>query len=340
MDTETEKIGLIKHINHEHIDAVNRIGRYFDADNSDEKTIGYQLLDYDAQACYLAKSIHGQKQGSLRIAFKCSGDVEAQILYLSYAAKHQQGQFPLIRNLRRFRCLSKKLVSPHICRLHWSAYEPLGSFPAGYAFYVSLQRHFIAKPEAALDQKQMAVSRYYTLRRSYPATHNQPAQMQMDIYIHGDSYGSQWVKALQEGEVMSTIGEYDEQLNIINVDYPYVLVGDETAYPAIAAFMERLPDHQRRQALLLLFAHDASEISYFDDIDGFKDIRQLLMVYPASDLQPAQQAIWQHVKNHMAKATIWGALEIKRSQVLNQWLSRHTDIAPHQIRLKGYWRQK
>lgn len=328
-----KKSTLLQHLNTHHAEAINKIGYCFD-ENPDKQN-QYRIVDLDEEGCDLCLQNGKSNQPILRVLYDRTGDTEARILSLSYTAKHRKGQYPLIRNVRSFQLHSKQLLSPHFYRLEWQANQPLEQCPAGYAFYLSLSifRHKTIKEDF------IGQNRYYTVRQIKSATKTNPALMVMDIFIHGSSAGSQWLQQLTKGDIMETIGEYYEQLDIIQPQQPYILIADETAFPCIARWLEQ-PEVVNENALILLFMHCAADMAYFNDVPALQRVNYLVIPNPNAWLNMAQTAIKQHLSSNSQSVTVWGALEINTAQSLENWLISEVGLNKSCIQLKGYWRNK
>jgi NADPH-dependent ferric siderophore reductase len=96
-------------------------------------------------------------------------------------------------------------------------------------------------------------ARNYTVRRYDP---EQPSLV-VDVVLHGDgSVASRWGGSAQPGDVIGVAGPRVHFVTDHAADYT-LLAGDETALPAIAATLERLPREHR--ALAFIEVADAAE---------------------------------------------------------------------------------
>jgi NADPH-dependent ferric siderophore reductase len=96
----------------------------------------------------------------------------------------------------------------------------------------------------ALPPAERPVMRTYTVRRARP----QHREIDIDIVLHGTDGphpggpGSAWARRAAAGDRVAMFGAYAEYDPPPDTRWQ-VLVGDETALPAIAAACERLPSH-------------------------------------------------------------------------------------------------
>lgn len=94
--------------------------------------------------------------------------------------------------------------------------------------------------------------RAYTVRRFRPEV----LELDLDMFIHGDSPGSVWARTAQPGDAIGFIGPRHDYRGAPGADWQ-VLAGDESALPAIAAILEQLPAGVKAQAFLEV--NDASD---------------------------------------------------------------------------------
>jgi NADPH-dependent ferric siderophore reductase len=87
------------------------------------------------------------------------------------------------------------------------------------------------------DGAPKPVFRDYTVRAWLPETR----ELVIEFVLHGEGVGGRWAAGAKPGDVVGVLGPRG---NIVfPEDYPrYVLVGDESALPAIGRFVEELPE--------------------------------------------------------------------------------------------------
>jgi NADPH-dependent ferric siderophore reductase len=95
------------------------------------------------------------------------------------------------------------------------------------------------------------VKRRYTIRYARPET----GEIDLDVALHGDGPGAAWGSTAAPGDAVSFQGPRGKlELRPAAV---HLLVGDESALPAIACIVEALPPNER--AIAVLEVHDAAE---------------------------------------------------------------------------------
>jgi NADPH-dependent ferric siderophore reductase len=98
----------------------------------------------------------------------------------------------------------------------------------------------------------LAVSRDYTVR-DYNAA--QPC-LDIDFVLHGDGPAANWAQRVRPGETLEFVGPSGRYRPDPHADW-YLFAGDETALPAIQAYVEMLP--AGACASLFIEVPDASE---------------------------------------------------------------------------------
>ncbi|SFX96318.1 NADPH-dependent ferric siderophore reductase, contains FAD-binding and SIP domains [Janthinobacterium lividum] len=89
------------------------------------------------------------------------------------------------------------------------------------------------------------IARNYTPRR-YDAARR---ELEIDFVLHGDGPAASWAAQAQPGQTLGVGGPRGSMLVPLDFDW-YVLVGDQTALPAIARRLEQLPATARAIAVI------------------------------------------------------------------------------------------
>jgi NADPH-dependent ferric siderophore reductase len=94
------------------------------------------------------------------------------------------------------------------------------------------------------DDTGRRVKRRYTIRAARPAA----GELDLDVLLHGDGPGSRWGATASPGDEIDFQGPRGKlELRSAPV---HLLVGDESALPAIAAISEALPAGERAVAVI------------------------------------------------------------------------------------------
>jgi NADPH-dependent ferric siderophore reductase len=101
------------------------------------------------------------------------------------------------------------------------------------------------------------VRRRYTIRRLDP----QQRSLTLDVVLHGDGPGEQWVRAARPGDRIEGIGPRGKVSPSPEADW-HLFIGDEAALPAILAMTESLPgDSEATLVLEVPDPKDEQEVS-------------------------------------------------------------------------------
>ena len=153
-------------------------------------------------------------------------------------------------------------VTPRMARVTVADPE-LADFPSAgtdqnvmlyfYPDDVTLPEPLTLESARAMWSKARPMTRTYTIRRHDPAA----GEIDFDFVLHG-SHGlaSGWAQRVQPGDQVIFVGPspaYRPDPDVAN----YLLAGDETALPAIAAILKELPATAR--AVVLVEVADAAE---------------------------------------------------------------------------------
>ena len=94
------------------------------------------------------------------------------------------------------------------------------------------------------DDTGRRVKRRYTIRHSRPDA----GELDLDVLLHGTGPGALWGANAQPGDAVEFQGPRGK-LELRSAP-SHLLVGDESAIPAIAAICEALPPHERASAVV------------------------------------------------------------------------------------------
>ncbi|MEV4764955.1 siderophore-interacting protein [Micromonospora chokoriensis] len=152
------------------------------------------------------------------------------------------------RNVTTARVLRTERPTPHLIRLVLGGDEltglPVGEFTDHYIKVVFPQSG-VAYPQPLdlaairrdLPREQWPRLRAYTVRRWDPLAQ----ELTVDVVHHGDEgLAGPWAAALRPGDPVHFVGPGGAYAPNPDADW-HLLVGDESALPAIAAALERLP---------------------------------------------------------------------------------------------------
>ena len=168
-------------------------------------------------------------------------------------------------------------VTPHLVRVTLSGPDLEGFTSAGYDDHVKV---FFPEPgqekpvvpqvgpngPVFTEDKPRSTARDYTPRR-YDAT---AQELDLEFALHGHGPAAQWAVNAQPGQFLGVGGPRGSF--VIDAEFDaYLLVGDETALPAIARRLEELPAH----AQVVVVA----EVAGADDEQQFQTRAQVRCVW-------------------------------------------------------------
>ena len=169
-----------------------------------------------------------------------------------------------------------------------------------------------------------AVARDYTPRRFDPAAR----ELTLEFALHGDGPAAEWAAQAQAGQRV-TIGGPRGSF-IIPIDYDWhLLVGDDTALPAITRRLEELP--VGAQAIVVVQLDDAADRRSFQSAAAV----QLQWLGKGESLVDAVRALQLPAGEGYA----WCAGEAGEMAALRRVLVEEKGHGRHAIRAAAYWKR-
>ena len=236
---------------------------------------------------------------------------------------------------RRLQVLRVVDLTPRMRRITLGGPELAGFASLGTDDHVKLLFPQNAEEQAALDnfnpsagkaQGPMPEMRDYTPRRYDLDT----LELDIDFVLHGDGPASTWAAQAEPGQYLSIAGPRGSMI-VPDIFDSYLLVGDETALPAIARRLEGLAPNRR--ALVVVEVENGAE-------------QQILQ-------SPAQvQVIWvlregrqdnllrtvQQLEMPGGKLYAWVATESKVSRQIRKVLLEEKGLDQDLVKAVGYWK--
>jgi NADPH-dependent ferric siderophore reductase len=175
-----------------------------------------------------------------------------------------------------------------------------------------------------VDASGRRVKRRYTIRTARPDV----GELDLDVLLHGDWAGSVWGATAATGDAVSFQGPRGK-LQLTSADW-HLLVGDESALPAIAAICEALPE--REVAIAVIEVQDATDEVPIPNADVHW-VRRGSAVPGAPDrLLPVVESLdWPSGAGH---GYLMGET---RSMVALRAVLEARGLAHEAIFVKGYW---
>jgi NADPH-dependent ferric siderophore reductase len=178
------------------------------------------------------------------------------------------------------------------------------------------------------------IARDYTPRAFRPAVDGRPAELDLDVLLHGDDGpASFWATRAQPGDQLVVGGPRSSQRAPADAE-AVLLLGDESALPAVARWLETLPDHVTVSALLEVANSRAGR--YLPDTLRMRaDILWLFREHGDGQLGAALRGL-----GPLGAGTyVFAAGEAGALVPLRQHLRKKLGLPARQVKLSGYWRR-
>jgi len=236
---------------------------------------------------------------------------------------------------RRLDVLRVTDLTPRMRRITLGGPELAGFLSQGADDHIKLMFARTAEEQAALETLKLGgpndggvkpAMRDYTPRR----IDLEGGELDIDFVLHGDGPASTWAEQAAPGQHLYIGGPRSSTI-VPDIFDSYLLIGDETAIPAIARRLEELPAN--RTALVVIEIEDGKE-------------QQALPSAAHVDI------IWvqRHSSNNALLAAVtnltiptgelfaWVATEAALSRKVRKVLLNEHKLSEGQIKAVGYWR--
>jgi NADPH-dependent ferric siderophore reductase len=201
-------------------------------------------------------------------------------------------------------------------------------FPNGEGQFVvpTLTAEGLRYPEGQLPSP----GRDYTPRH-YDA---QAGELVVDFVLHGDGPAASWAASAEVGAPLVVAGPRGSFVVADDYDH-YVLVGDETALPAIARWLQQMPAHSHAQVFIEIDdagerqpLHSDAEVQvHWLERNGFAAADSTLLEDSLRDLEPPE-----------GDTFYWIAAESRRARAMRMFIEQHYGVDKDSIRATGYWK--
>lgn len=236
---------------------------------------------------------------------------------------------------RKLEVLRVTDLTPRMRRITLGGPELAGFISLGTDDHVKLLFPQNAKQAAALETMQLGAGkdngpmpemRDYTPRR-YDL---EKMELDIDFVLHGDGPASTWAEQAQPGQFLH-IGGPRGSMIVPDMFDSYLLIGDETALPAIARRLEGLAANRR--ALVVIEVENGAEQQVLQSAAQFNVIWVLREGGKDNLLTTVKQL--QVPKGNLYA---WVATETKVSRQIRRVLIDEHGLDEQFIKAAGYWR--
>jgi NADPH-dependent ferric siderophore reductase len=238
--------------------------------------------------------------------------------------------------LRRLDVLRVERLTPHMQRVTFGGAELRGFYSAAPDDHVKLffPNHDgeLVLPTPGANGIEFPAGCEPSPMRDYTPRHHDVArgELVIDFVLHSDGPAARWAEQAAPGQCIGAGGPRGSHVIASDFDH-YVLVGDETALPAISRWLEEMPAGMRATALIevpeaadrqVLFTHANVEIRWFErDAAHGESLEHALHDLPAIE----GDGFW------------WIATESGRARTMRQSLEQR-GVPKDWIKATGYWK--
>ena len=176
-----------------------------------------------------------------------------------------------------------------------------------------------------LPGEQWPTTRTYTVRRADPAAR----ELTIDFVYHGDEgYAGPWAASAKPGDILRLMGPSGAYAPRADVDW-HLLVGDESALPAIGSAIEALPAGARARAFVLV--HGEADEQKFDTAADL----EITWLPEGADLAAAVREF------EFLPGTVQSFVHGEAGFVadLRGYLGKERGVAKDLLSISGYWRR-
>ena len=271
--------------------------------------------------------------------------LKSQYINLLQVASKKLGKLAIKQQERYFTVIDGYYASPNMFRLVVAAPADTPLNYAGYAYLFEMNTDVsISHNSAAASEK---LQRYYTLRKAWQDAETQQIQGWVDIYIHGDTSGGNWARAVQAGTQLKSVRDYPERIAHLN-DGQCLLLCDETSMPTVANLLENWQNPIA--PIVIVMTNDGAELSYLQEIELSQTLAEInsfkqdnivhILNTPDINLPDAiVSAIDKCLEDRsIIIEKVWGALSAADAKILRRQLKTKFDLSRQDMVMKVYWR--
>ncbi|MCO8170667.1 siderophore-interacting protein [Pseudomonas sp. 21LCFQ02] len=233
---------------------------------------------------------------------------------------------------RKLEVLRVTDLTPLMRRVTLHGPELAGFISLGADDHVKLLFPRTPQEQAALETMTLGADsagprpamRDYTPRRYDP----QSNELDIDFVLHGDGPAATWAAQAAAGQHLYIAGPRGS-LVVPDIFDSYLLIGDETAIPAIARRLEELPAGRSARVLI--------EVASLDERQPLNSQAQVEVSWVVRGDQDLLEAIRQ-VQVPTGKLYAWVATEAALSRKARRILLDEKGLDDEFVKAAGYWR--
>ncbi|MDE1168028.1 MAG: siderophore-interacting protein [Pseudomonas sp.] len=250
-------------------------------------------------------------------------------------AENTQGVHRVMHEIKRRRLDVLRVVdlTPRMRRITLGGPELAGFLSLGSDDHIKLMFPRTPEEQAALETMVLGAPgadgvkpamRDYTPRRIDLAG----GELDIDFVLHGDGPASTWAEQCKPGQHLY-IGGPRSSMIVPDIFDSYLLIGDETAIPAIARRLEELP--AGRTALVVVEIENAEEKQAFQSAAS---VEVIWVKRHTGDLE----SVVTDLELPKGELYAWIATEAALSRRVRKVLLQARGLNEGQVKAAGYWR--
>ncbi len=253
---------------------------------------------------------------------------------------HENHTIRLTPRFRQLQVLRSERLTPHMQRIVLGG-DALAGFespaPDDHVklFFPNAEGVFVL-PELTAAGPRYPEGQAPSPARDYTPRHHdaEAGELVLDFVLHGHGVASTWAANAQVGDPLVVAGPRGSHLVADDYD-AYVLIGDETALPAIARRLAELPEHAQAEVLIEIPEEGDRQplpsaaqvrVSWLER-NGFDAASSTLLEDALVDFEAPD-----------GDAYYWIALESRRARMMRKFVEGHLRVPKDWIRATGYWK--
>ncbi|MDQ0643886.1 siderophore-interacting protein [Microbacterium murale] len=166
--------------------------------------------------------------------------------------------------------------------------------------------------------------------RDYTPRRVADGELDLDFVLHGEGPAVQWARAAKPGDPLWIVGPKSSIVLPEEMDW-VVLVGDETALPAIGRFLDERPTDAAVHAVITIGAASARQGLALREGDTIEWV-----VASPTDRDALESAVRAAVPAE-GDGFVWAGAESRALLPVRRFLSRERGLAKNRMNLTGYW---
>lgn len=171
------------------------------------------------------------------------------------------------------------------------------------------------------------LARDYTPRRYDPVA----GELEIQFVLHGDGPAANWAAQAKPGDQLGLGGPRGSLVIPTGFDW-FLMIGDETALPAVGRRLEELPA-VTRVLVVLEMDQNAEQVAFKTQADA-----EIIWVRRGSKANPLEAAVWG-LSLPPGEGYVWAAGEASAMRAIHYHLVHERGLPKSRIRASSYWKR-